>query len=293
MSPASRAALEAGFGFEQAGRLDEAFASFERAVALDPTNGRAWRQLGNLLRHAGRLGDAGACFERAIACSDDAALNRFFLSALGIGPLVPEAPVGFVAALYDQYAPRFEKHLVDGLTYAGPERLLALFAPDLRFGSMLDLGCGTGLAGQAFRARVERLEGVDVSARMLEHARATGAYDLLLESDLLAHLREAAGHHDLVVAADVFIYRGDLLPVFRGVRRLLAPGGRFAFTVESCGAPEGYDHLPTLRYAHSEAYLRGLAELTGFEVRGLVSAPLRTQDGVPIEGLYADLKAAD
>lgn len=287
MTP-SRSALEEGFAFDEAGRPQEAFDAFRRAVALDPANGRAWRQLGDLLRRAGRLADASDCFEQAIAHGDDPALNRFFLSAVGVGPVPPQAPPGFVAALYDQYAGRFDAHLQQDLGYRGPERLATLLAEHLPgpWGDVLDLGCGTGLAGQALRARAGRLEGVDLSPGMLARAAARGVYDRLDAAPLLDHLEATPRRHDLVVACEVFIYLGDLGPVFRGLRRVLRPGGHAAFTTEACGAPEGYDLLPTLRYAHSEAGVRALAASTGFRVTALVHDELRRQDGEPVDGLF-------
>lgn len=291
MTP-SRSALEQGFAHEEAGRQAEAFDAFRSAVELDPTHGRAWRQMGNLLRRAGRLAEAANCFEHAIAHGDDPALNAFFLSAVGVGELVPAAPTQFVGALYDQYAGRFEGHLTRELGYRGPERLAALVAGPTatRFESGLDLGCGTGLGGRAFRAMAGRLAGVDLSAQMIARAASTGVYDELATADLITHLRETPRRHDLVVACDVLIYFGDLAPVLQGVRRVLLPGGRFAFTAEASGAAAGYDLLPSLRYAHSEASIRALAATLGLAVRGLATGPLRTEDGVPIEGLFVDLQ---
>ena len=49
----------------------------------------------------------------------------------------------------------------------------------MRFGTMLDLGCGTGLAGEAFRPHVDWLEGVDLSPGMIAQARKKTIYDRL------------------------------------------------------------------------------------------------------------------
>ena len=40
---------------------------------------------------------------------------------------------------------------------------------------ILDLGCGTGSTGAAFAPIARRLDGVDLSPRMIEQARARGS----------------------------------------------------------------------------------------------------------------------
>jgi predicted TPR repeat methyltransferase len=99
---------------------------------------------------------------------------------------------------------------------------------------------------------------------MLERARATGAYAQLTRGDITVHLQRTETRHDLVLAADVFIYVGELEAVFAGVHRVLAPGGTFCFSVELAHGQQGFELRPSLRYAHTEPYLLGLAERHGF-----------------------------
>jgi predicted TPR repeat methyltransferase len=124
---------------------------------------------------------------------------------------------------------------------------------------------------------------------MLERAAATRLYDELHVAEAVRWLRTTGERHDLVVACDVFIYLGDLAPVFEGVVRVLVAGGVFAFTVEEGHADSGYDLLPTLRYAHSEAYLRELAQARGLRVARCERAPLREAHGEAIVGLTMHL----
>ena len=270
----------------------DALLAYERACDLDARLGQAWTLRGHLLRQAGRLADASVCFERAIACGEDAANHRYFLGALGLGALPDAAPPTFVRELFDEYADEFESHLVGTLRYRGHLEVAAPLAALLPQGaaSALDLGCGSGLAAPMLRPIARRLEGIDLSPKMIAAAAATGLYDELLHGEMVAHLRATPRRHDLVVACDVFIYLGDLAPAFEAVARVLAPGGVFGFSVEAGDADAGYDLLPSLRFNHSERYLRDLAARNGLQVLGLTRGPLREGRGEALEGLFVHLR---
>jgi predicted TPR repeat methyltransferase len=126
---------------------------------------------------------------------------------------------------------------------------------------------------------------------MLERARALGVYDRLVEADLTQHLRTTEHRHDLVLAADVFIYVGDLERVFEGVCRVTDPGALFCFSVEATGdeIERGFELLPSLRYRHSARYLQALAARHGFEVAHLLPQTLREDQRKSVPGLYAYL----
>ena len=92
------------------------------------------------------------------------------------------------------------------------------------------------------------------------------------------------------MAADVFIYVGDLDAILRSARRILAAGGCLAFTVELAGEGSDIQLLPSLRYAHSEAYVRRVADAAGFANVRISRAPIRREQGTPIAGLYVYLE---
>jgi predicted TPR repeat methyltransferase len=94
---------------------------------------------------------------------------------------------------------------------------------------------------------------------------------------------------DLILAADVFAYVGDLAAVFRSARRILEPGGCLAFTVERAREGQDIQLLPSLRYAHSEAYIRRLADEARFTGVRIFEAPIRRDQTAPIMGLYVYL----
>jgi predicted TPR repeat methyltransferase len=279
---------------ERVGAAGPALEALERACTLDATLAEAWSRRGGLLRDQRRLGEAGQCFERAIALGADPELHRFYLASVRASEseeVPPAPPRRYVETLFDEYAAEFQHHLVDQLHYQAPDRLLRpLMQAGRRYRSVLDLGCGSGLCGRLIHPLADAIDGVDLSGAMLAQARALGVYRVLAHADVAQFVAGAARQDDLVLAADVFIYVGDLSAVFDGVRRLLVPGGTFAFTVERATGDQDLQLLPSLRYAHSETYLRQLAVTFGFTVRELVEAPLREDQGQPVMGLYAYLE---
>ncbi|WP_375461648.1 methyltransferase domain-containing protein [uncultured Enterovirga sp.] len=250
-------------GPDAAARRVEAVQAFENARALDPED---------------RQG-AGAR-----------------LAMLGIGDPMAAISPGYVRALFDDYAIRFDRHLVRSLRYRAPEliheavrRAASLRLRPFRFEAALDLGCGTGLAAELFRPVCDTLAGIDLSPAMLERARSKRLYDDLAEGDLLPWLAaRPAASVDLVLAADVFVYLGDLGPVFAETARVLRPGGLFAFTVQAHPG-EGVILGDDLRYAHGEAYLRALAAEDGLALPLLEDVSTREDRGEPVPGRLAVL----
>jgi predicted TPR repeat methyltransferase len=268
------------------GQPREALQRLERAVAIEPRRPALWTLQGNVLKDLGRLAEAAAAFRQALAHGGDAELHRYYLAGVAQEAAPAHAPQHYVEALFDGYAEQFDSHLVAALNYRAPHLLAQrIAATGRRYAHALDLGCGTGLCGPHLRALASHVTGVDLSGKMLDKARALGVYDDLQQDDAVAFLRQAPGPCDLVVAADVFIYVGALEEVFTQLGRVVPAGGTFAFTVEA--AEEGDVVLrPSLRYAHSEAYLRRLAGEHGFLVTALQRAPVREDQRQPIAGLF-------
>lgn len=275
------------------GRIDTALEAYAEVNRRAPALHLAWSQRGGLLRELGRLDEAAHCYEQALAQGAPEAAHRYYLASLGRGEAPAQPPEGFVGALFDHYADGFDQHLRDTLGYDAPERLVQQLAALGRgpFDAALDLGCGTGLVGTLLRRRCQRLVGIDLSAGMLEQARRRGDYDACIQADFCDFMARSEDRYDLVIAADSFIYLGDLAPVFAGVRRVLRPGGSFSFSVERATAPGvDFELRPSLRYAHAEASLRRLASEAGLEPLAIEPGPIRNDQGRPIDGLYVCLR---
>ena len=260
-----------------------------QVVETAPGFATAWFALATIREQSGDRTGAIAAFAAARdADPEDYHGARLHLARLDAGEATPAMTAVYVRRLFDQHAPDFDGSLVDKLDYRGPalvvEALRAVAKP-LRLGSVLDLGCGTGLAGAALRPFCDWLVGVDLSPGMIEQARAKGLYDRLVAADLMEFLAgEAGAQHHLVLAADVFVYCSDLGPIAQAVRRVLAPGGLFAFTVETHGGAD-VRLQETLRYAHSPEHVRRAVEAAGLQLLRLAHVSTRKEKDVPVPGL--------
>lgn len=274
----------------QVGTADD----FQRAVERDPDDPRSLEGLAYAHFLLGENDEASRLYQRVLALDPDAATARHILDSLS-GRTTDAAPGRYVEAMYDEYAPRFEQSLLNELSYSGPEiahQILTAHLGGRALENVLDLGCGTGLIGEAIKREfsVGYLEGADLSSGMIDQAAAKGLYDTLTVADLVAHLNEDDRQFDLITAADVFIYTGDLAPVFRGVRRRLIRDGHFFFTVEALSGDE-FKLQRTARYAHSKTYIDRLAAEEGFRGIDCRTHDIRRDSGKAISG-YAILLQA-
>ena len=282
---------------ETLGRVTEAVASYRSATVLKPGDAVAHQYLGNALLKLNATREALACFETVVKL--DPVNPIVHLVAALSGRDTDHPPYDYVKRLFDQYADKFDSHLVKALDYRTPEELARLLQtcaePDAQNWRVLDLGCGTGLFGVAVAPFAQQLVGVDLSRKMLEQARALDIYHRLEEADLHVMMQaEATASFDVVSATDVFIYVGKLDELLIEVRRLLRPGGYFAFSAESleayadaeAGRGQRRDFLlaSSGRYVHSIAYLDRLAALNGFEILTVSESKIRLEKGKPLQG---------
>lgn len=277
---------------EAKGDLPGAADLLVQALDLAPGYASAWFALGELREKLGDRAGAVAAFEQARAADpSDRHGAALHLTRLGARP-VAAMPEGYIRALFDGYAPGFDQALTEDLNYRAPEMLFravqAVYSgARMKFGSVLDLGCGTGLGALPFRPFSDWMVGVDLSAAMLAQARAKGLYDRLIESEVLTFLAGEArinAHYHLVLAADVFMYFDDLAPVLNAVAQTLAPSAQLVFSVET---HDGDDVLlrETLRYAHGEAHVQDAITEACLKTISLDSASTRREKGTPVPGL--------
>ncbi|MBP1851365.1 class I SAM-dependent DNA methyltransferase [Rhizobium halophytocola] len=270
----------------------------EQALELAPGWVAGWQQLADFTQKAGDEKKAAAALEKVLELDpDDIFAASLKLARLGATEVPDQPPSRYVEALFDDYADRFEAQLVEKLDYSVPVELSALIrktvVPTGPFARAVDLGCGTGLLGVEIRDLCLDLEGYDLSTGMLAKAEEKGLYDRLAQADLSLDAEtsglfaEGAGaaRADLVCAADVMMYLGNLEPTMQLIARLAAPGAILAFSVEDAGDREGFDLAESLRYVHSETYVRQLLSTIGFETRTTSKTVIRMDGGKPVFGI--------
>lgn len=225
----------------------------QRLLRRDPDFLAAHRLLARAWEALFDRGRAETHWRRCLEIDPDDAAARDGLARLAEAPKA--LPADYVRCLFDQFSEDYDERMRGRLAYTGPEVLLGLLwrgeAPAAGSLEVLDLGCGTGLAGDLLRPVARTLEGWDLSPGMIAKARENGRYDLLRVGDLHDALRRTAAW-DLIAAVDVLAYIGDLGPLLAGVLKALKPGAVFAAITEESAGPE-VELKATRRFGHSRA----------------------------------------
>ena len=286
------AALALGETLLTAGKLPLAIAEFQRALRIDPYLAKAVFLLGCAWLEAGEPERALREFARIPDYEPADLLAARMAEAEALKAAARSNP-RYVRHLFDQFSIEYDERMIGQLSYRAPailRELAALVLPGRKGLDVLDLGCGTGLAGAAFADRAARIDGIDLSPQMIDKARARGLYGDLAVADLESFLEEPGRAYDLILAADTLVYLGDLARVFAGVKRRLKKDGVLLFTVEK-KAGEGFELGPKRRWRHSETYLRETAAAAGLDVAGLIAASPRNEANVPVDGFAVALTA--
>jgi predicted TPR repeat methyltransferase len=282
------AAVSLGEALWVAGALPTAIGEFQRALRLDPSLDEARFGLGRAWLDAGEPEKALEAFEEVESASDE------LKSAVGQAEAAKDQPrsdARYVRHLFDQFSTDYDSRMRGQLGYRAPEILREMASMVLLQQSrlsILDLGCGTGLAGVVFKPMAARLDGVDLSPAMIEKARALGIYHALAVADIESGLGTFNRQYDLILAADTVVYLGDLGRLFAGITNCLADDGMFLFTVEKKDGG-GFERGPKRRWRHSESYLREAATHAHLNISGLIACSPRMEAGVPVDGLAVAL----
>jgi predicted TPR repeat methyltransferase len=276
----------------------------EQARRLGVADACTFGMKGHALSSLGHHDEASSAYRDALQLGPEDPYVRHLVASSGAMPGAKRAPEDYIRIVFDGYADRFESHLIS-LGYGVPVAIRFLlqnhpkFVAGLPLGPVLDLGCGTGLVALAIGdLPLGPLTGIDLSPRMLAHARAKQLYADLRETDIITYLATHQQHWPLIVAADVLCYFGALEGLFAQVHQSLEPGGWFVFSVEEVLA----DHDGVIpgngnwalhrqgRYAHASDYVHEMACAAGFGVLRMDRLVLRYEAEAAVPGLLLVLQ---
>jgi len=274
------------------GKVQTAFLCLQKTVELKPDHTEAWYKLGDVAQSVGRRAEARIAYEKYLELEPggDAELEQILVALRGEAP--PErAPDRCIQQIYRDFAWHYDSQMREDLQYQGPERLLDVLMPvigERRDLSILDIGCGSGLAGVALRPLARHLIGVDLSPEMLELARKRNIYDKLEVAEITEWLENTKDSFDVIACCDCLIYFGDLGRIVSAAGKRLKKDGGFVFSMER-GDVHPFKLTDTGRYAHHPDHVREAAASAGLSVAELREAFLRMEYGVEVMGLYAAL----
>lgn len=261
---------------QQLGNNRQAISLLETLLEQVPDHLSALNNLGYLYHKEGLVDKAIPVYQKLIGHGHNSTAAKHLLAAL-TGTTTSQAPTAYIKDVFDQFADHFDESLQQKLGYNTPtllRQLLNANLPSATFKHGLDLGCGTGLSGETFTDCTSKLTGIDLSPKMLKQAQEKKIYHNLHESDLVPFILQAQASFDLYIAADVFVYIGDLSPLFKAIAESTTTA-TFTFSTEQSN--DDYSLKPTGRYGHSVAYVNSLAKKYGFAILAHKSAPIRKE----------------
>ncbi|MBN9543197.1 MAG: methyltransferase domain-containing protein, partial [Alphaproteobacteria bacterium] len=266
----------------------------------DTYNVRALNSLGSLYFNMQKYKEAENFFGNAAKIDVNNTVADYFMKLLK-GEQVDIAPKEYIERLFDSYSATFDKHLTDVLEYKTPDSIADIFntlnfPKNLLEIKVLDLGCGTGMVAEKIVNKIANNQlpiqfyGIDLSERMLEIAKSRKIYSKLRLSSIEDFFKTNKKQFNCVIAADVFVYIGDLEDIFKSTHNVLKDSGSFIFSIERLDNESNFKLIKeSARYSHSEQYIRLLANNFGFKIDSIIHTNLRKEKGEIIPGLLVHL----
>jgi predicted TPR repeat methyltransferase len=237
------------------------------------------------LESQGKTDAAVTSFKEVLRLDPDNVGAKHMLSAL-TGQRTASVPDVYVEGLFDRYAVRFDQSLVEQLKYNVPKliaELLLKYQSVAPLGSIMDLGCGTGLAGVELKDFCQEIEGIDLSEKMLAKAKQKNVYSKLNHTGIIEYLADAPLDFDLFLSTDVFVYVGELSEVFRLIKSRNKRHGRLAFSTEHTEKADFFLEASG-RYSHSKNYIDSLCDKFDYQLLNFSTIDLRKSGSEFITG---------
>ena len=260
------------------GKLEQAKEAYRKVISINPDYAEAFNNMGTIFQIQGNLVQAKEAYHKALSIKPGYLSARHVLSSL-TGDTPETAPREYVENLFDGYAKKFEVSLVENLEYQLPKLVTDILLQSNHnnsLGSVLDLGCGTGLLGLEIKNSCKNLEGIDISQKMLDIAKQKKVYNKLSHTDIVEYLSNVGLNFDYFIALDVFIYVGNLSEIFQLIKLNNKKSSRLVFSTEHT-EQAGYHLLKTGRYSHSKKYIESLCDQYGYEINHFSTTNLRKE----------------
>jgi len=276
-----------GYVYQNLGELDAAYTVIKRGIKFHPNDHKFYELFGIVQGLRGKLRSGAAAYQRALNLRPDLVVSNYLIYGMR-GINLPIASREYIIEVFNDYADYFEKNLVEELRYCAHQQLVVYLRSFWHIETLnlvLDLGCGTGLLGQELSAnfKIKRLIGVDLAEKMLAESQKKNIYHQLVQADVIDYLRLNEEKFDLLAATDVFVYIGDLRPVFMQAYKSIRAGGYFGFSVESMQRGQ-YKLYASGRYKHSLGYITSLSHEFGFSEINSQPIDLRKESGNIVAG---------
>lgn len=264
----------------------KAIETYLQVLKYSPEHHSATNNLAYMYHLVGDITNAERFYRKVLKLDPEHEAAQHMLASL-CGTQAETTPESYIKDVFNNYSEHYEKSLVIELEYSVPKKLRGhveqLQKRKTMYRRGIDLGCGTGLSGEAFVDVVTTFDGIDLSEKMIALAAQKGLYSSLYTGSILKHLKDASDCYDFFLAADVFTYMGELQEVFSIIKKRSLSNVLFCFSTETTPL-EGYQLQPTGRFAHSPDYIKDLASSTGWIVLNTVSTALRKEKESWIQG---------
>jgi predicted TPR repeat methyltransferase len=266
---------ELGLDHLKRGNLYDAGLRFKITLFLKPDHAMAYYQLGRTQLLKGNREQALKSLRKSLELMPDLPEAHYMLFTMGEAPPPPSIPLSIIEEYFDSLAATYNEEMLTNQHYSGHTSIVTALLPFASQHSgaveLLDLGCGTGLCGQALKEKHADciITGVDISRSMLHYARDitindVPIYDYLKHSDIAAYLNSIDKKYHIIISGLAFTYLGELSAILTQCKKALHDGGLLVFTVQKSDGTDWNYSSDMKNFHYSAEYLSSVARTSGY-----------------------------